>query len=122
MSFEILDKEGYYLLEFSDKADLAILFESFTALLNKQDFNREWHTVWDFSTAIVELSIPDIQKLADNVGLSSKQRSSRARAAFITTDPTDQTVLENYITATARYPVEFKIFRDTQTAKLWLFD
>lgn len=110
----------YFLIEYVEKADKESVIEAYAEVLNHPEFNLEAHTIWEFREAMVELSIPDIQEIAELVRLSSEKRSSNSKAAFIATDPSDRISLQNYITATAFYPVEFKLFETMKAAVNWL--
>jgi hypothetical protein len=119
-NYLITPKDSYFLINFIDKADKPSVIAAYAELINHDDFHLETHTIWDYSNAVVELTIPDIQEISELVRGSSDKRSSNAKAAFIATDPSDRISLQNYITATAFYPVEFMLFKDMRSALEWL--
>ena len=122
MNFKIRQSTGYFLLDYSGKVDLNTIVSAYSLLLKEEGFTKESHTLWDFRKATVDLSIEDIQQIAEAVTLSGEQRSHSARSAFIVSDPSDKTIIQTYVTATALYPVEFEIFDDFQSGKTWLFE
>lgn len=122
MSFQIVQKKGYFLLSFSEFSDKKKIDATYKALLKEENFSKDSHTIWDFRNSIVNLSINDINQIAESVTSSSNLRSDKARSAFLVTEPTDTTVLQTYVTATSHYPVEFKIFRDYELGIKWLLE
>ncbi len=122
MTFKITEKDGYFLLTFLKIADRETIVVAYSSLLRHNNFTRESHTLWDMRDAMVDLSISDITKISAAVTQVREQRSEKARSVFLVTDPSDTVILQNYITATAHYPVEFKIFDDYQSGIKWLLD
>jgi len=122
MNFEITHIQVYYLIKFSGSIDRELMANAYLTLLKEPDFNKQSNTIWDFRDAMFALSFKDIQHNA--VGLESfgEKRSSTSRSAFIITDSSDKALLQTYITAISRYPVEFKIFVDYHAAINWLND
>jgi hypothetical protein len=119
-NYTVTHRGHYFLIKYVEKVDKETVIKAYAEVLNHPKFNLEAHTIWEFREAIVELSIPDIQELAELARSSSKKRSSNSKAGFIANDPSDRISLQNYITATALYPVEFKLFETMETAVNWL--
>lgn len=122
MSFEIRQEPGFFLLNFSQTVDKQLVFDAFSSLLVQDNFDKRSHTLWDFRESLVDLSIQDISDIARAVTLASEQRSNQARSVFVASDPSDTAILQTYITATAHYPVEFRIFNDYQKGVDWLLE
>lgn len=120
MSFETRQQSGFYLLEFSQTVDKQQVINAYTSLLKQDGFNRESHTLWDFRESLIDLSIQDLNEIANAVTSAGEQRSNQARSVFVVSDPSDKTILQTYVTATAHYPVEFRIFDDFQKGVDWL--
>ena len=122
MSFEIRQKSGFYLLDFSQTVDKPLVIEAYSSLLKQDNFNRQSHTLWDFRESLLDLSIQDLNEIALAVTSAGEQRSNKARSVFVVSDPSDKTILQTYITATAHYPVEFRIFDNYQNGLVWLLE
>ena len=122
MSFKIHLKSDFYLLDFSKTVDKQLIMEAYSSLLKQSDFYRQTHTLWDFRESLVDLSIQDINEIANAVTSAGEQRSNRARSVFVVTDPSDTAILQTYVTATAHYPVEFQIFDNYQKGVDWLVE
>ena len=122
MSFKIHLKSDFYLLDFSKTVDKQLIMEAYSSLLKQSDFDRQTHTLWDFRESLVDLSIQDINEIANAVTSAGEQRSNRARSVFVVTDPSDTAILQTYVTATAHYPVEFQIFDNYQKGVDWLVE
>jgi hypothetical protein len=120
MSFEIRQEAGFYLLDFPSVVGKKMVISAYSSLLKQKSFNTKSHTLWDFRESIVDLSMNDINEVAQAVTSAGDQRSDKARSAFITSDPSDTAILQTYITATAHYPVEFRLFDDYQQGIDWL--
>ena len=71
---------------------------------------------------MLDLSMADLRQIADAVTSSAEQRSGNAKSAFVSADATDKATLENYVTMTAHYPVEFEIFTNFDTAWRWVLN
>ncbi len=122
MSFEIRQEAGIYLLDFSGIVDKILVINAYSSLLKDKGFNTESHTLWDFRGSIVDLSIKDINEVAEAVTTAGERRSDKARSAFVVLDPSDSSTLQTYVTATAHYPVEFRIFDSYLAALAWLLE
>lgn len=120
MKFRIRQQADFYLLDFSGIVNKDFIIGAYSSLLKQNNFNIESQTLWDFRKSVVNLSINDINQIAQTVTSAGEQRSDRARSAFIVIDPSDTAILQTYITATAHYPVEFKIFDNYQSGSAWL--
>jgi len=122
MSFKIHQKAGFYLLDFSQTVDKQLIFDAYSSLLKQDNFGRQSHSLWDFRDSLIDLSIQDINEIANAVTSTSDQRSSQARSVFVVSDPSDRAILQIYVTATAHYPVEFRIFDDYLKGVTWLLE
>lgn len=120
MSYEIEEQERYFLLTFTGSVDKQSILSAYASLLQSKRFKQQTHTIWDLRNATAELSFIDIKELASSITASSEKRSNCSRSAYITVDPTDRATLQHYITATAHYPVEFKIFTGFSAARQWI--
>jgi hypothetical protein len=120
MSYDIRQEKHYFLLTFSGVLDQESTIASYSSLLKNKNFSKTSHTIWDLRDATVEISFSELKDLASLVTKSAKQRSNKSKAAYIIIDPTDKAAIENYITATYQYPVEFKIFEHMSQAIKWL--
>lgn len=120
--FEITKKTTYFHLKLFSQVDLESIQTAYSNLLSQKDFTPESHTLWNFESAIVLLSIPDMHVIAEAVIAAADKRAESARSAFYVPDPHDAALLENYITLVAHYPVEFRIFSDWQESIDWLTD
>ncbi len=120
MSYEITQEKYYFVLIFTGSVDKESVLSAYTALLQNEHFKQETHTIWDIRKASAELSFVDIKELASSVTESSDERSNHSRCAYVVIDPTDKSTIQSYITATAHYPVEFRIFEDFEKAKNWV--
>ena len=120
MNFKIQKRDEYFLLDYSDRVDLNSIISSYSTLLQNPEFKKDSHTLWNFTKSLLDLSLEDIHKIAEAVIAASQQRANTARSAFVVQDPSDKAILQTYITETARFPVEFKIFDNERDGVNWL--
>lgn len=118
--YKIIQQSDYFLLNFSGQIELSTVMASYSALLQLPGFVSESHSIWNFEESMLNLSISDIHQLADGVTASAGRRSNDAKSAFVVSDPSDTVTLENYITLTSHYPVEFELFSNLRSAEKWI--
>ncbi|MBV1911666.1 MAG: hypothetical protein KUG78_20405 [Kangiellaceae bacterium] len=111
---------NYYILDFTGQISKSLISQAYLDLIKRSDFDIDIHTIWDFQDAFLDISIAEFRQIAEIVTSSDAPRSNQSRSAFITMESADKISLESYITFTAHYPVEFKIFDSFDDAETWI--
>jgi len=120
MNFTIEAHKHYHLIDFKGIVDKTAILESYAALLQSEGFSKTSNSLWDCRKSAIDLSYKDIKEIASMVSKASDQRSYDSKGAFVVIEASDSLLLRTYITETAHYPVEFRLFKSLTEAELWL--
>ena len=79
------------------------------------------HTLWDYSSASLDLNIEDITELSGILRLIRPKTENFAnKSVIVVPGELDKAKVDFFISMTKSGPLKFKVFRDTKSAERYL--
>ncbi|MDQ7048156.1 MAG: hypothetical protein Q9M92_00915 [Enterobacterales bacterium] len=111
---------GIVFLKFENEVTLDSLNYSFIELINHPDFKHNMNACYDYSNAIIETAIRDVERHAQYVAKYLDKRGSSYRLALISDETLNSALLNVYRLLISKTEVEAEVFTSKPMAIRWL--
>ena len=107
-------------LKFSGKVTLDLINGSFLKLIDHPSFTTNMNACYDYSDAIIEVNMRDIEAHSQFVMQNLPKRGFNYKLAFVSNETLNNALLNVYILKISKSNVETKIFAKKKQASQWL--
>lgn len=116
----IVKRLGFAKIEFFGAVTLSSIERAFTDLVNNVDFRANLNACYDFSGAIVELDIMDIENHANYIAEQFRERGSIYQLALVSDDTFNTALLNIFQIHLSKTSIEVEVFGSARQAETWL--
>lgn len=107
-------------LTFTGSVTLDLINGAFLKLIDHPSFITNMSACYDYSDAIIEVNMPDIEAHSQFVMRNSTKRGSHYKLALISNETLNCALLNVYMVKISKSDVEAKLFANKKQASQWL--
>jgi hypothetical protein len=116
----IVKRPRFAKIEFFGAVTLSSFERAFTDLVKNNDFRANLNACYDFSGAIIELDIMDIENHANYIAEQFRERGSIYQLALVSDDTFNTALLNIFQIHLSKTSIEVEVFGSTRQAEIWL--
>lgn len=119
-NIEINNELGIAFLKFENVVTLDSINYAFIELINHPDFKHNMNACYDYSSAMIETAIRDVERHAQFVSKYLDKRGSSYRLALVSDETLNSALLNVYRLLISKTEVEAEVFTSKPMAVRWL--
>ncbi len=116
-----IDKNrGYADFIFSDSVSLEVVNNAFLDLIKHPSFRHNMDACYDYSDAIIETTMQEVEKHAQFVGQYTDKRGGHYKLALVSNETLNSALLNVYKLLISKTSIEVEVFGSRRQALNWL--
>ena len=120
--YEILieSNKDYVEVRFFGGVTLDLVNSAFLELLGHQSFRHNMNACYDYTDAIIETDMKELEQHADFVGQYLHRRGSHYKLALVTNETLNSALLNVYKLLISKTTIEAEVFGSKKQSLIWL--